>query len=267
MLPYVEGSEQRHPVLSHHHAIRVSPDVQVGYGLVLELQLQAQLQQQSQSLQHPGHPHWRNESNSINVTVDKFKHTEAIRQLMQEQLELTDPARCVCFRAIIGGHSAFDIADLPRHPNGAPSAPTRTDSESESGRGHRQLKPTGEHLNLNSTGSRVQNFRHVLRLQAGPADTIVFVLRGGPPPGGVSSEYDADKRVSTGDRIIINENALRMGLRSVAGFEVIYVQLEQLTLREQMEVVAGARLLVGVHGQGLVWTTMLQTEKARCALV
>ena len=233
---------------------------------MLELQLQVQLQQQSQS-QHQGNPHWRNESKSINATVDNQAVAVAIRQLMQEQLELTDPARCVCFRAVIGGHSAFDIADLPRHPNGAQSAPTRTDSESESERGHRPLKSIGQHLNLNSTGSRVQNFRHLLRLQARPADKIVFVLRGGAPPGGVSSEHDADKRVGTGDRIIINENALRMGLRSVAGFEVLYVQLEQLTLREQMEAVAGARLLVGVHGQGLVWTTMLQTEKARCALV
>ena len=129
-----------------------------------------------------------------------------------------------------------------------------------------------------STGSRVQNFRHLLRLRAVPANKIVFVLRGGggvtggagiaPASGGGSEPRVAgsEPRVA-GDRIIINESDLRKGIRSVAGFEVLYLRLEQLTLREQMEAVAGARLLVGVHGQGLVWTTMLQTDRVRCALV
>ena len=60
------------------------------------------------------------------------------------------------------------------------------------------------------------------------------------------------------------------GASAVDGARVRFQMLEELTLAQQLAAVAAASVLVGVHGQGMVWTSMLFTEgtggeRRRCA--
>ena len=70
-------------------------------------------------------------------------------------------------------------------------------------------------------------------------------------------------------RAIVNMGELRAALNvdaTLAG-RVKLLQLEALPLAEQLCAVSAASVLVGVHGQGMLWTAMLPTERSgrRCA--
>ena len=65
-------------------------------------------------------------------------------------------------------------------------------------------------------------------------------------------------------RAIVNMGELRAALNvdaTLAG-RVKLLQLEALPLAEQLCAVSAASVLVGVHGQGMIWTSMLPTERS-----
>ena len=63
--------------------------------------------------------------------------------------------------------------------------------------------------------------------------------------------------------MLSNEAAVWAGLQQLAHGRVQRVVLEEMSLSEQMVLVAGASTLIGVHGQALAWLPFLPWGRER----
>jgi capsular polysaccharide biosynthesis protein len=73
-----------------------------------------------------------------------------------------------------------------------------------------------------------------------------------------------------GTRKFVNEEETIAGVHKALSSSTFFchpVRFEKLTLEEQAKLVMTSRILIGYHGQGLAWTSMLRTAFKQCATI
>ena len=88
---------------------------------------------------------------------------------------------------------------------------------------------------------------------SGSRNRILFILRKG------------DTRTIWNEPELRNHSAF--GARGIGGFRVDFAHMEDKSTSEQLALIRQTRILVGVHGQGLSWTTFLPTATGACACI
>lgn len=152
-----------------------------------------------------------------------------VRKFRADVAELLKSS-CTCFPRSYGGHS--EIEPSPK-------------------RGLRLKSPPPSVL-----APRFQNFQSRVALNMGTANLtlenrVLLVLR-----NGTRKFLNEEETIAEVDKAL-----------SSTSFFCQPVRFEKMSLEEQMQLVMTSRMLIGYHGQGLAWTSMLRTALKPCATI
>lgn len=174
--------------------------------------------------------------------------TASLRQPLQSSRReaLLRPWQLHCYRAVYGGHSPF-WPDFYKNASALINVRPR-------------LAALRHALWLSIRSEQ----RHSARMSAAPRSLHVVAPGRSRPPTALFIVRNTSRT-----RVIANLDALRDQLATdlVLIDRIRFVALETMPLVEQFIFVSSASVLVGVHGQGMVWTAMLPTERASCAVL